>query len=344
MKRILLQTLTLLVPMLLCSCAMTLPRAAESGNSAAIYSLLYEGAPVDQRGGSMDETALIIAARHGNLGIVRTLAKAGADIHVQTKYGDTALTAATYFCHPNVSEFLIEQGSDINVKNHGFGSTPLMLAADCNNVGIVDLLIKRGAKINETNKGGMTALTSAAIKGHFAVVQALLNAGANTEISATKSGTALYEAAQQGHDAIVKTLINKGADINVKLKSNGWTPLMITVAEGHSSTSAILISVGANVNLANHKGRTALMFAAWYGNKEIAEALLKAGSDPNIVPTDEEGSSALISATIKGYKEIVKMLLDRGADPNLRNKEGKTALSYASAEVAQVLKQAGAKE
>ena len=330
--------------MLLCSCAMTLPRAAESGNSAAIQSLLHDGAPVDQRGGSMDETALIIAARHGNLGIVKTLTKAGADIHARSKYGDTALTAATYFCHPNVSEFLIEQGADVNAKNDGFGSTPLMLAAECNDVAIVDALIRRSAKINETNKKGMTALTAAAIKGHVAVVQLLLNSGADTEKYGPKIGTALYEASQQGQDAIVKLLINKSAGINWKSKHNGWTPLMIAVAEGHSSTASILLEAGASVNLANDKGRTALMFAALYGNREITAALLKSGADPNLVPTDNEGRTALMAAATKGNIAIVKMLLDKGADPNLRNKEGKTALAYASGEVAEALRQAGAKE
>ena len=324
---------------------MTLLRAAESGNSAAVQALLHDGAPVDQRGGSMDETALIVAARHGNLGIVKTLAKAGANIQARTKYGDTALTAATCFCHPIVSEFLIELGADVNAKNYSFGSTPLMLAAECNDVGTVELLIKKGAKINEINKKEMTALTAAAIKGYSAVVQKLIDAGADTEISGTKVGTAMYEAAQQGHDTIVQLLIDKGADVNWRWsKYTSWTPLMIAVAEGHSSTATILINAGAKANSANNKGRTALMFAAWYGNKEITESLLSAGADPNIVPTDEEGRTALMAATIRGNKEIVKMLLDKGADPNLRNKEGKTALSYASDEVAQILRQAGAKE
>lgn len=344
MKSMNLLVLMTVPTILLCSCAMTLPRAAESGNSAAIQALLHDGAPVDQRGGSMDETALIIAARHGNLGIVKALATAGADIHARSKYGDTALTAATYFCHPNVSEFLIEQGADVNAKNNGFGSTPLMLAAECNDVAIVDALIKRGAKINETNKKGMTALTAAAIKGHAAVVQRLLNSGADTEKYGPKIGTVLYEASQQGHDAIVKLLISKGAEINWKSNHNGWTPLMIAVAEGHSSTVSILLEAGANVNLSNDKGRTALMFAAWYGNKETTAALLKAGADPNVVPTDEEGMTALMAATKKGYKEIVMMLIANGADPNLRSKQGKTALAYASGEIAEALRQGGAKQ
>ncbi len=146
--------LNLVVLLLLTSCAMTLPRAAETGNSAEIQALLHEGAPVDQRGGAMDETALIIAARHANLGIVKTLLNSGAAINARSKYGDTALTASTYFCHPNVAEFLIAQGADVNARNYGYGSTPLMLASQCNDLEIVKSLIKKGAKVDEKNKGG----------------------------------------------------------------------------------------------------------------------------------------------------------------------------------------------
>lgn len=236
MKRHLQSLISLLLFTLLCSCAMNpLIRAAEQGNSAQVQALVHEGVAVDQRGGNMDETALIIAARHGNLGIVRTLLNAGADINARSKYGDTALTAATYFCHPNVTDFLLENGADVNVKNEGFGSTPLMLAVECGDLTSVKALIKKGANVNEKNKKGMTALIPASVKGHTEIVQALLEAGANTEETWEEETVALYEAAQQGHDSIVKLLIDKGADINAKSKRNGWTPLMIAVAEGHSN-------------------------------------------------------------------------------------------------------------
>lgn len=158
MNRYLLFLIGLAPMLLLCSCATnSLPLAAEAGNSAQIQALLHEGVAVDQRGGSGDETALMIAARHGSLGIVRALLKAGADINARSKYGDTALTAATYFCHSQVVEFLLDHGADVNVKNYGYGSSPLMLAAECDDVTSVKALIKSGANVNEKNKKGMTA-------------------------------------------------------------------------------------------------------------------------------------------------------------------------------------------
>lgn len=265
--------------LLLCSCASNpLPRAAESGNSAQILFLLQQGTPVDQRGGSMDETALIIASRHGNLGIARSLFEAGADINGKSKYGDTALTASTYFCHPNVSEFLIDHGADVNVQNYGYGSTPLMLATECNDIAIAKKIISKGADINAKNKKGQTALTTASIKGNTEIAKALLDAGASVNETWAEGEPPLYEAAQQAHDEIVKALIQKGANINYSSLHNGWTPLMIASAEGHTSTAKILLEAGADPNIKNFKGRTALMFTEQYKFSEISKALIEHGA------------------------------------------------------------------
>ena len=172
MKRHLRSLIGLLLFTLLYSCATNpLIRAAEEGNSSQVNTLIQEGIPVDQKGGSMEETALIIASRHGNLGIVRTLLKNGADINARSKYGDTALIAATYFCHSNIAEFLLENGADVNAMNYGYGSTPLMLATECGNLAIVKALISKRAEIDTKNKKGMTALIPAAVKGHTDIVE-----------------------------------------------------------------------------------------------------------------------------------------------------------------------------
>lgn len=132
MKFYILPAYCLLLLPLLCSCAGNpLIRATENGESAIVNTLLSQGTPADGRGGPMDETALLVAARHGNLGIAKTLLNAGASINALSKYRDTPLTAATAFCHSQVTEFLIDQGADVNVKNYGYGSTPLILASEC---------------------------------------------------------------------------------------------------------------------------------------------------------------------------------------------------------------------
>jgi ankyrin repeat protein len=119
---------------------------------------------------------------------------------------------------------------------------------------------------------------------------------------------------------------------------------MIAVAEGHVSTALILLQAGARPNITNTQGRSALMFAAWYHNNELVAMLLKAGADPNIIPTDTDGMTALIASTRKGYKDTVDILLKGGADLNIKDRHGKSALGYANSDIAQLLKQAGGKD
>jgi uncharacterized protein len=273
MKDTLIYLLACLPAIVLCSCAThPLRKAAEKGNYARVQELLSQGTRIDQLRWPNDETSLMIAARRGDLDIVKALLNAGADINTKNRFGDTALTKAVY-------------------------------------------------------------------KGHTDVVQVLLDAGASTEVAWNRGETPLFEAAQRGYDGIVKALIDKGANANYRSSRNGWTPLMIAVAEGHSTTASILLGAHADVNLTNKKGRSALMFASWYGNKEIAATLLQAGADPNIIPNDKDGMTALMSAASKGNKDIVILLLENGADPDLMNNRGKTAMDYAKDDTKQLLRE-----
>lgn len=60
------------------------------------------------------------------------------------------------------------------------------------------------------------------------------------------------------------------------------TPLIIASAKGRTIIARILISLSADVNIADRSGATALFWAARFSRKEIAEMLLAAGANPNI--------------------------------------------------------------
>ena len=61
---------------------------------------------------------------------------------------------------------------------------------------------------------------------------------------------------------------------------------------------------------------------------EIVELLLDSGADPNI--KNYRGNTALMMASVKGYSDIVRLLLERNADPNIQNNEGYTSLIWAN--------------
>jgi len=68
---------------------------------------------------------------------------------------------------------------------------------------------------------------------------------------------------------------------------------------------------GADINIRNDHGNTALMYAAEYGHPEIIRLLLNAGAD--MKPRDRDNETALIIAQRRGRDEIVRLLREAGA-------------------------------
>jgi hypothetical protein len=129
------------------------------------------------------------------------------------------------------------------------------------------------------------------------------------------------------HREVVKTLLDGGADPNIKNK-DGSTALMIASQDGHLEVVKTLLDGGADPNQ-KRKGITALMLASQFGHLEIVKTLLDRGVDLNI-KTDSHRATALMLASQYGHLEIVKTLLDRGADPDITNIYGSTAVEIAS--------------
>lgn len=81
------------------------------------------------------------------------------------------------------------------------------------------------------------------------------------------------------------------------------------------------------VNLADERGFTPLLFATYMGNSEIVDYLFK--FNPHVDAQDITGNTALMGVSFKGNLEMAQLLLDHGANTDLTNKKGATALIYA---------------
>lgn len=89
----------------------------------------------------------------------------------------------------------------------------------------------------------------------------------------------------------------------------------------------LLIENGANPNMQNNEGKTALMYGLRDDALESSEALIENGANINL--QDNYGNTALIRAVHGSYK-IIHWLIDKGADVNIRNNKGDSALIEAS--------------
>ncbi|MEO8051678.1 MAG: ankyrin repeat domain-containing protein [Acidobacteriota bacterium] len=139
----------------------------------------------------------------------------------------------------------------------------------------------------------------------------------------------LADAAEQHDKASVRTLLQTGADVNVA-QVDGTTALHWAVYNDDAETVALLVKAGANVNAMNRYGVPPLAEACTNGNAAIVKLLLEAGADANA--TMKGGETILMLAARSGNAEAVKALLARDASTKSRERLGQTALMWAAAE------------
>jgi len=203
----------------------------------------------------------------------------------------------------------------------------LILAAERNDVAIVDLLLAAGVDANAANDYGATALYAAAASSDATLTVKLLAAGADPNPRLPSGETPVMAAALRGNVATVTALLDGGADPNLRESSAGQTALMWAVSQRHVDVVEVLVRHRADVNLASTGGSTPLMFAA-QGVLPAVRILLAAGANPNATHADT-GQTALIIASTMGNTAIVEALLEGGADPGIRDANTFTALHAA---------------
>ena len=256
--------------------------------------------------------------------------KACADPNVHSNDRFTALILASECGNQQIVELLLEKQIDPNVQNSENGVTALILASQFGHYQVVEILLKKGADPNIHDNEGFTALILASENNHQQVLELLLEKQVDPNIENSKNGcTALIQASQEGHYQVVDILLKKGADPNIH-DNDGWTALIVASENGHQQVLELLLEkqVDPNVRISKY-GRTALIQASQEGHYQVVDILLKKGADPNI--HDNDGWTALIVASENGHQQVLELLLEEQVDPNVQNsKNGRTALIQAS--------------
>ncbi|QCR10320.1 ankyrin repeat domain-containing protein [Brenneria rubrifaciens] len=112
------------------------------------------------------------------------------------------------------------------------------------------------------------------------------------------------------------------------LKQTLNTYLWDAAREGNLDIINTFIASKYNLNVADEKGYTAVILAAYHGHDTAVETLLKGGADPCI--RDKRGNSALMGAVFKGEVKIARRLIAAECNPDERNNAGQTAAMFAS--------------
>lgn len=156
-------------------------------------------------------------------------------------------------------------------------------------------------------------------------VKILLKNQVNPNLQDKEGKTALIEAVCGNNLGSLRKSLNY-ADPNPRFGNIGLIDI-VTI-----NIIRELLNAGANPNLRDKEGNTALMVAVLTNNLGIVRELLnqlsqRVESDPNL--RGKDGDTPLIKAVLMSNLDIVQELLKYNANPNLRNKEGNTALILA---------------
>lgn len=187
-------------------------------------------------------------------------------------------------------------------------SQELLVAAKKGEAQTIAELLARGADpAIQDEKEKNTPLILATLKRHHAAVDALLPSMTPPMVNITNAEgvPALLHATANGDKDTVHKLIGAGADVNYTLD----------------------LSAVPNIPANQSIYPTALMIALFNAYAHCAQRLLLAGANPNI--EDRNGVTALsVAAQIGTTPEVMHLLLKEGADVSKKDKQGKTALYY----------------
>ena len=159
----------------------------------------------------------------------------------------------------------------------------------------------------------------------------------------------LFLAAANGNLVILSYLFEQGGNVNASSSSeyaDPWslpsefddylpiwrTPLIVALTNGHNDAFTFLIDKGADVNLQDHVGYTALHHAVESRNFDAVSCLVHNGADVNLF-TSINKHTPLMSACQFHNMDAINVLLNKGADVNLQDRDGKSALHFACSDI-----------
>jgi ankyrin repeat protein len=160
---------------------------------------------------------------------------------------------------------------------------PLHDAARAGDRALLAQLLTGGSNIDEQDETGETALFAAALAAQPKIVDQLLVAGADASIRNDRGMTALHAAAFGGDSEAVSLLIGDAKfssriDIDEHANKFGVTALIIAAEENEGDVLAHLITLGADKEIVERHGYTALTRAAYHGHDQVITILLRSGA------------------------------------------------------------------
>jgi ankyrin repeat protein len=292
------------------------------------------------------QTLLTRAAQAGDLPLVEALITCGAAIYLPDQHGNNALHAAVKAGKWSVCSHLLALGANPNTSDRSRVSTLTYLAQAFARgdeqtaafvVSLLGPLLAKGHRLevvvndpDDLEEGTETTILKILRSdlNRYVLYADFLHADGVNHTD-NNGWTPLMLAVAEGLLTAVQALLSAPRiDINAQ-KPDGETALFVAANQGEDDVVKALINKRADVNIAKINGWTPLMVAAGKGLLAITQALLSAPRiDINAQKPD--GATALHVAIANGQDDVVKPLINKRADVNLADNTGWTPLMFAA--------------
>ncbi|KAG2459186.1 E3 ubiquitin-protein ligase MIB2 isoform X1 [Polypterus senegalus] len=330
---------------------------AAHGNSSKIRDLVQKYPDkVDVK--NQGKTALQVAAHQGHMEVVKILLQSNANIEIKDEDGDTCLHYTAFGNQSEIARFLLSKGASVNVLNNSlcsalhiavnkgftevvrvlsehnadvnlqdsYGDTPLhdAIAKDFRN--IIEILTEvPNIDFTQQNNRGFNLLHQAALKGNkLATERILARARQLVDVKKDDGFSALHLSALNNHQEVAEILIKEGrCDVNIRNNRN-QTPLQLAVTQGHAEMVQLLVAEGADVNLEDEDGDTAMHIAL--SRQQLTSTMAAREGEGSSLYTRLQLSGLLGNLELNVGAAIACYLVQEGADMNYANHKGKSPL------------------
>ena len=287
------------------------------GFSDILQLLLEAGCQVNNPCGQEKVTALMVAAKCGNVTAGRMLMQNNANVNAHDREQRTALHHASEHGQEAFIKLLLGGRAQLEALDNA-NRTPILVAAAWDQTAIIRLLANNGANLSSTDRDGNTLLSFAMQKTNTELAQILAD-------EATKRrGSWRSRLFLSTFDATAKNVYECIVSASEADSPQRLDPILIAAKRGLAHAIPVLHSLGALATCTDAQAWTATHHAAQSGSLYAFKSVLELGASLD-APTNQR-ETALAIASRAGHTKIVLDALARGADPDVRNSLGLTPL------------------
>lgn len=332
-----------------------LHEAVRYGHTDIAQMLLGAGAPINAQDNLGKTPIMLYVPVEAQDKMYPLLISYKADVTRMDSYGDTVLHSGTMTALPvGILSQLVAAGADVNARNKD-GVTPLLIASQKQMLEHVEFYSSLGADIHSEDKCGITplkvALSDDDMLEHMVNQNNVmsLDSGGNTPLHVAilananvekvkyilslmedvnarnrEGNSALYLAVLKHNQKVIEILLEKKADI-FSCNSTGYSPLRLALATGGDVQDWLITS--DTIKATDGSGNTVLHYAASWGMKDAASALIAKGAV--VEARNARGEVPLFNAAQADNSPIIDVLVGGGASVDTRDNLGSTALHVA---------------